>query len=853
MCNTIKEIILKLKEMIEKNIRFDFRTLNESVVEKDVENAYRTLFSRLFINCHITSPFGCDGFLIGNPNIEEHKNLRALLEFKHLCNLSNKSEQSKVLIQCIFYLKKFEKRGIELPNVVFIGDKKQCFGCHTNALTKYLDYNIDWSIAPCNSYESNPDMIHDIINDEDINPFIFNLFDGFNWKAISRQLIDLSTKVKRLIKVTDSNIVPVYSDFCEYVLHKKCTLSEHDKASLFIMKLTNDTHDIYLHPMKKDILATGKFFGDVLVNSDNFSNFFGHYDGGQYSTKEKTELVKIVDRIIEDNKRRRSGDFFTPTNWVNESHDMISEQLGEDWREKYVVWDCAWGTGNLTRDGKFKELYCSTLSQGEIDVAIDNNINSEAERFQYDFLNDGIINGKIDIENDPKLPQGLKEALLSGKQILFLINPPYGTANEAGSNGKSKKGMALNKINEMMKNDDWGASSQQLYAQFLYRIYKLNINNNIKIAVFYKSIHFTGSSYMKFRSKFFKKFNYLDGMLFQASHFDGVSDQWGIDFSLFESKECIDKNNFIHKLKNVNDSVITTIGEKNIYNIDNDLSFSDWIKRNIKKEKTIDAPQLSNSLNIENDGIGKIVKDSLGYYFNISNNVMKNNQEVYILSSSARSAHGISILPINFLDVVSNFTARKIFTGKHSNWINDKDEYLAPTEEVQQSELYKQYNYDSIVYSLFHSASNQSSMREVNYKDRKWDIKNEFFWISKNDIMELADQDGFDYIYYDAKNSNERYVYNLLFGEEKIYDKLSPDAKEVLDISIELVKKTFKMRKQIHQEHPEYHLNTFDAGWYQIKIILKEFYPQDLARFVGTYKSFEDRMRPLVYELGFLK
>ena len=71
---------------------------------------------------------------------------------------------------------------------------------------------------------------------------------------------------------------------------------------------------------------------------------------------------------------------------------------------------------------KFNELYCSTLSQGEIDVANNNRVNPEATKFQYDFLNDGIIDGKIDVLNDPKLPQGLKDAILNGKEIVNCVD-----------------------------------------------------------------------------------------------------------------------------------------------------------------------------------------------------------------------------------------------------------------------------------------------------------------------------------------------------------------------------------------------------------------------------------------------
>ena len=66
---------------------------------------------------------------------------------------------------------------------------------------------------------------------------------------------------------------------------------------------------------------------------------------------------------------------------------------------------------NLTRDYKFKELYCSTIEESDLKTAEQMKYNPEAVKFQYDFLNDGIVDGKIDIEGDVKLPQGLKDAL----------------------------------------------------------------------------------------------------------------------------------------------------------------------------------------------------------------------------------------------------------------------------------------------------------------------------------------------------------------------------------------------------------------------------------------------------------
>ena len=120
--------------------------------------------------------------------------------------------------------------------------------------------------------------------------------------------------------------------------------------------------------------------------------------------------------------------------------------------------------------------------------------------------------------------------------------------------------------------------------------------------------------------------------------------------------------------------------------------------------------------------------------------------------------------------------------------------------------------------------------------------------MSKNEIMNLANENNFDYTYNDARVSEERFVYKKL---QEI--KLSKEAQDVLDKAIELTKKSFKYRELFNQEHPEYQIMNWDCGWYQIKAVLKEYFVEDLKEFQESYRILADKMRPMVYELGFLK
>jgi hypothetical protein len=441
--------------------------------------------------------------------------------------------------------------------------------------------------------------------------------------------------------------------------------------------------------------------------------------------------------------------------------------------------------------------------------------------------------------------------------VLFYINPPYGTANSLDfSKNNTKKSISNTSIESTMKKDGWGSSSRQLYAQFLYKISKYNTYGNITIAVFAKSLYKTGSSYSGFRANFYRKFHFENGMLFCASHFADTASSWGIDFSVWASgKE--NRNTLPVDLLDTDPVSFKVInqGVKNLYNLDKSMEASEWVRQEVKGIKTnSDSPQFSSALTVKH-GKGKLADNALGYSHNNGNSV-RDNQTLVGLYSSAFSVHqGFSVIPANFEKATALFAARKVVKG---SWTNDKDEYLAPDEQHQD---YQQFATDSLVYALFNNSSQQSSMRQVTYKNKKHDIKNEFFWMPKIRMQELAEKHDYDELYRDTKNSgNDRYVHNMLFIKSgslmqanDVYSKLSPDAKRVLDMATELVEKSFGMRQVVSQQHPEYHLDCWDAGYAQLKLVWKDYHKLEFKAFRDAYKAFENRMRPLVYTLGFLQ
>jgi len=285
-------------------------------------------------------------------------------------------------------------------------------------------------------------------------------------------------------------------------------------------------------------------------------------------------------------------------------------------------------------------------------------------------------------------------------------------------------------------------------------------------------------------------------------------------------------------------------GVKSFYNTDNSSKASEWVREPIKKMKTHDCPQMTSALKLRNeDGRGSVTDNHIGYMLSNANSVQSNSTNVALYSTGIYKGNGFSVTPENFDRVVSLFAARKLIMP---TWINEKDEYITPNENNIQ---YSEFLNDAIVYSLFNNGSEQSSLSNIEYKGVNRRIKNEFFWMSNKKIMELASQNSFNTIM-NQRFDSERFVYTKIFGENGVYNSLSSCAKDVIDYANYLVEISFEMREQFSSY--ENQLDNWDAGYAQLKLLWKKDYPEQFKEFRAKYKVLEDKMRPMVYELGFL-
>ena len=820
--------------------------------ERQVEDVYNEGLRYYFKGAKIEYPYECDGFI--DAVTSANKYLKLIIEYKYNENLATPADRARVLVQVIYYLRRFEDDGQILPNVVLIGDINECFVLHTNEIATYLDESVDWSVAPSQAADKNPQLVLKIANNQNINPFVFRVDDSFSFKNVVDRICDLADNVQRYVRVTEHNISNIYNYFTDKVILNASKISAHDLVEIFLGTIT-DKENYFQNPANPSILMAND--RKISIEGSAYKSFFGYFNR-DYTMEERHRFAEIADRLIEDTNRRKNGDFFTPTPFVDYAHKMLCEQFGEDWKEKYVVWDCCWGTGNLTRDYKFNELYASTLKESELRIG--EHYNREATKFQLDFLNDPI---EPDLYGT-KVPKSLLDALKEDRPIIFFINPPYGTPSSdfgKGDTNSKGQGTCISIVNREMVTNKMGIASNNLFSQFLYRIIMLKRRyglKNLHLGLYSPTTFLTSDKWKNFRHLFLSNFKFRDAFQFQASYFSNVSEDWGLSFSVWSDGETANKIFFNYRLVDFVGGTLSELGKKDVYNIDGCLTAKVWIKEPIKKVRVVSKPTFSSGIKlaIRQSAKTKIAEKALGCYSNMANNVDQSEMKVSIFSScDSTNANGLSIMRENFDRVVSIFAARKLI---EKTWINNKDEFFAPNEQHAKWQMFVN---DSIVFSLFHSSSNQSSLRDIEYKGRKWNIKNEFFFMSKQRIMELADANNFTITYEDARTDSERYVYKLISGQENLVSEtlanekltLSTEAQAVLDKAISLTEKTFPYRGIFNQLHSDYQIMNWDCGWYQIKALVGEYFKNDLSEFQQLYKILGEKMRPMVYELGFLK
>ena len=851
-------------------------------VEKAVENSVTSLLHDYTShrygsdNTSLTYPYNTDGLVEFSDGKESYS---ILVETKKNVDMSGSNYGLiRILAQVIYYLKRFELEGEHLPDAVVVADQDEIISISADLLYPYLEGKYDWSIAPSSAGAKSTKLVEDLKKDNIAKKvYIHDLSNPDNFNA-SDFLEDLDSKARlsETVKITATvdNLVKVFTNFSTDVftsapgLFDKVITGDRKRVEVFLRSLQDDD-EVYIHPKKKKLIVDDKEIFNVNVQA--YEQFWQQHKQGRdnYTRKELALIDSCADLIIDEKQRRMKGDFYTPPLWVDKAHEVIESCIGEDWKDEYVVWDMAAGMRNLTRDYRFGDgnLYTSTLFQEDIDLS--KAYNKEGYHFQYDFLNDDMnlhdmsleeikeLSDK-DLEETFKLPVSLIKAMIEKKPIVFFANPPYG---QAGTNlGKEhKKDITNNAISHMMHG--LGHSKMELFTQFMYRmilvrdLFDYGEDDDFHLFLFSNN-YLTSIGFKNFVEKVTTQLHFNQGFLIQGGEFNTAKDSWNIIFSHWSSHGNKNQQKFpFDVLQSTKKGAVEKISIWEAKKIDENNTLSGWFKEIPQGKKSIDKPGTKNGIDAPTSKTdrSRMSKDALGVLMQAGDALNDARMYVSIFTMGASRGNGRDINKDNFSRACVDFSVKRSVyidvDNKKELWIRDKDIFTTPSTDL----LTPEFIADCVVFSLFDTQSNQTSLRDYQYKGKSYTVVNEFFPYSIESMEELAEEHHNADIQDDVIGHSNRFVYQWL---ENHKDDISEEAQALLDEAWSLIEDSFPYREQFFQENPRYQVNTWDAGWLQVRRMIfgRDRTTDDFLdrkdSFDKTLNALGDKIAQAAYEDG---
>jgi len=415
-------------------------------------------------------------------------------------------------------------------------------------------------------------------------------------------------------------------------------------------------------------------------NQKAYNEFWNKYE--RPPKKEYWEyIIKRVDLLVPQDIRERKGSYFTPQIWVRKSQEYLAEYLGDDWQDKYYIWDCCAGTGNMEIGlyNKYK-VWASTIDSSDVSIMRERIKNGasllEDHVFKFDFLNGSFS----------KLPENLRKIIddpEERKKLIVYINPPYAEA----ANKETVVGTGENKTNVAVKTDvyqkysnDIGIAGRELFAQFLIRIYKEI--PDVYIANFSKLKNLQGPNFKNFRNSFLAKLERL--FIVPANTFDNVKGEFPIGFFIWNTQV---KEKFTGIISDVYNSKGIPLGSKSITETP-DKTITDWLiaTRNRSNEKKI-------------------------AYMSIKGADFQNINYNFIINDKNLLPHprGTWITDKNIVECSIAFAVRHCI---EATWLNDRDQFLYPNDGWKAD---KEFQTDCLVFTLFHNSNNIKSADGINH------------------------------------------------------------------------------------------------------------------------------------------
>ena len=454
---------------------------------------------------------------------------------------------------------------------------------------------------------------------------------------------------------------------------------DYTRSEELAVVLRGDRYKILQQILKSGTqLFSEAFFNDKKAAYRQFWN--------KYERPPRKDYLEVIlerrDLLIPQNLRQYQGAFFTPPQWVQKSQEYLADELGDEWQQKYYVWDCCAGTGNLLYGLTEKyRVWASDLSSGFVQVMKERikekSLNLlDSHVFKFDFLNDPLSNLPSSLQNIIDNPE-------ERKKLVIYINPPYAEAADqrtVANTGTNKKDVAVSTVMYKRYSANIGIAARELFAQFLARISE-EIQGVI-IGNFGTLKILQGPSFSKFREFFNARL--CNMFTVPAYTFDNVNGKFPIGFFIWDTKQ---KENFVECESLLFETGENSIGKRRFLVPDKKETINDWIKKSRNRENS----------------------KKIGY-MSAKGCDFQNQDYNYIINDKNMLPHprGSWVEDTNLLEVCVYFAVRHVI---QQDWMNNQDQFFAPTKKNFEADFVK----DCFVYTLFSEKNNIQSQCGTNY------------------------------------------------------------------------------------------------------------------------------------------
>ena len=807
----------------------DFKNrLDKATTEEDVKATYASCFRIKYDTSH-------------------HHDLytpQVFFEFKTDKNLKNLKALATVLAQSLYYVRRLKYLEVEKPIPFFIclADKKEA------ALTEVRKWN---SYFSNDSYDwekpaSKPDqkLVDHLVKEPETGTIhVYTVTQKMEFEAFRKNLenalnpqLALDFGDKKVIN--EENFEAVFDHWKSVI--GQYIVNGYKPSFYFLSNIQKEKIIIDRENSRVVFTFEDKNSKTQKVLMKDYDYFWSIY---QYVENPETisGIHAKLDRLTDESQRRFEGEFYTPLLFGKKAIHYLTEVLGKNWYKtgKYRIWDMASGTGNLEYHlpaEAYRYLYMSTLHAGEADHL--KKVFPDATCFQYDYLNDDVeflfAKEKLPFEPNWKLPKKLRDELANPDLTwIVYINPPFATAQIGGAKGESKKGVSKTKIEILMDREDTGHAKRELFIQFMFRIAH-ELPKNTYLGMFSKLKYLNAPDSVEYREKFFN-YKYEKGFLFKSTTFHGVTGKYPIGFLIWNlSKQRESKTVEI----DISNEDAQTVGIKHLQLIDKKDVLNYWFPRPQNSANYI-LPPLSNGITVKHGNADTRHRARPDFLASICSkgNDFQNNNYVSILSSPSVSAGAFTVVAENFEKALTLHAVRKI---PKPTWLNDRNQFLIPRVEPC-----KEFLNDCVVWSLFASSNETTALRNVQYLNNIYQIKNNFYPFRLEEIKqwEMKDPD----FRLQIVNDQNRFVADWLSKNE-----LSDEAKEVIEKAKNVYKLFYANLNQMATH--KWKIDSWDVGWYQIRRCLTEHHlaTDELKELNRANEKLANKILPQIEEYGFL-